>query len=57
MLDNGVGKLEGATASRSGLNTTIVEALAKQLGARIETVSSAGGMSVSLTSSVAAPLI
>lgn len=53
--DNGIGKSNGATASGSGLGTTIVEALAKQLHARIETTSNAKGMSVTLTNSETVP--
>jgi two-component sensor histidine kinase len=49
--DNGIGKMEGAAAAGSGLGTNIVQALAKQLDARIETSSSSAGMSVSLTHS------
>ena len=48
--DNGVGKsYENAAASHSGLGTTIIKALAKQLDARIETHSKAGGLTVIVT--------
>lgn len=48
--DNGIGKGEGdAAAKGGGLGTTIVKALAKQLDARLETSSEAGGLSVSVT--------
>lgn len=48
--DNGSGKEEKSTASSgTGLGTTIVEALAKQLGARMELASSTNGVTVSIT--------
>ena len=48
--DNGVGKRGGVAAGQhSGLGTAIVNALAHQLNARTEVVSSAAGMSVSIT--------
>lgn len=40
--DNGVGPLAGASSAGGGLGTAIVEALVKQLGARIETPSGPG---------------
>jgi chemotaxis protein methyltransferase CheR len=47
--DNGVGKsTSGAVVTSEGLGTAIVLALAKQLEARVEVVSSAEGMSVSI---------
>jgi chemotaxis protein methyltransferase CheR len=54
VADNGSGKdtvLDGETASASkdGLGTTIVKALAKQLDARMELASSPSGLSVSVT--------
>lgn len=51
--DNGVGKGEEPDAtSASGLGTTIVKALAKQLGARFEMRSQAGGLSLLVTHAV-----
>lgn len=49
--DNGVGKGAGspAPARGGGLGTTIVEALAKQLGARVEIDSSEAGLKVCIT--------
>jgi chemotaxis protein methyltransferase CheR len=48
--DNGVGKEMGsAPASDAGLGTTIVKALSKQLGARMDMVSSPMGLTVSVT--------
>jgi len=47
--DNGVGKGAGTTVGATGLGTNIVEALAKQLGAQIETGTSDTGMRVSIT--------
>ena len=48
--DNGVGKEMGsAPASDAGLGTTIVKALSKQLGARIDLVSSRTGLTISVT--------
>ena len=48
--DNGVGKEMGsAPASDAGLGTTIVKALSKQLGARIDLVSSPTGLTISVT--------
>lgn len=47
--DNGVGKgTSDAVATNGGLGTAIVLALAKQLDARVEVLSSANGMSVSI---------
>jgi len=47
--DNGIGKPEGALGkSRSGLGTSIVEALARQLDARVETSPHPGGRTVSI---------
>jgi chemotaxis protein methyltransferase CheR len=47
--DNGVGKsTNDAAVTGGGLGTAIVLALAKQLGARVEVVSDAEGMSVSI---------
>jgi len=47
--DNGVGKDAASAIGATGLGTNIVNALAKQLDARIETGTSAGGTSVSVT--------
>ena len=48
--DNGVGKSDGAPPkTESGLGTTIVGALAKQLGARMETASGPRGFTTSIT--------
>jgi two-component sensor histidine kinase len=50
VADNGVGKPDGVFAQlKSGLGTGIVKALAKQLGAQIETLSGPQGTTVSLT--------
>jgi len=46
--DNGVGTLASLAASRPGLGTGIVEALANQLDARVETVSADPGLRVSV---------
>ena len=46
--DNGIGKIDGAPASESGLGTTIVDALSKQLDAKVEINSSASGLSISI---------
>jgi len=47
--DNGVGHAEDAPPSQGGLGTAIVEALVKQLEARVETVTSPG-LTVTITS-------
>jgi chemotaxis protein methyltransferase CheR len=47
--DNGVGKEVTGTADEGGLGTTIVKALAKQLGARLEIASSPAGLRVCVT--------
>jgi len=48
--DNGVGKTDGDhPKTESGLGTTIVGALAKQLGARMETASGPRGFTTSIT--------
>ena len=50
VTDNGVGKPDGVFAQpKSGLGTGIVKALAKQLEAQVETVSSGQGTTVSIT--------
>jgi len=55
--DNGIGKTEGSgpRALGGGLGTTIVDALAKQLGARVETDSSTAGLKVSITRAASKP--
>ena len=47
--DNGVGKDETGAAAGGGLGTVIVQALVKQLDARMDLVSTAAGMSVAVT--------
>ena len=48
--DNGTGKPESMSApTRGGLGTTLVKALAQDLDAKVEVVSSPGGVNVSLT--------
>ncbi|MBC7986964.1 MAG: PAS domain-containing protein [Sphingomonadaceae bacterium] len=48
--DNGVGKIDDkASASEGGLGTTIVKALAKQLDARVESLSDSAGLKVCVT--------
>jgi chemotaxis protein methyltransferase CheR len=48
--DDGMGKAdEGAAPAKGGLGTSIVKALAQQLDAKVEIVTSAEGMSVSVT--------
>jgi len=50
IADNGAGKGEpSATAAGSGLGTTIVQSLAKQLEASVEMTSSPAGLAVSIT--------
>ena len=50
VTDNGIGKSDGVFAQpKSGLGTGIVDALAKQLDAKVETVSGPRGTSVSVT--------
>ena len=51
VADNGVGKTAGAGATQGGLGTALVQALVKQLDARIEEVNAASGMSVTITRS------
>ena len=55
--DNGMGKKEGdgPRAHGGGLGTTIVNALAKQLGARVDTETGAAGMKVSITRTAVTP--
>jgi two-component sensor histidine kinase len=47
--DNGIGKSDGVAATEGGLGTTIVDALAKQLDAKVEIQNSAGGLTISIT--------
>ena len=48
--DNGIGHIEGSRASaKGGLGTSLVKALAQQLDAQVETISSPEGMRVSVT--------
>jgi two-component sensor histidine kinase len=50
VTDNGVGRPDGVFAQpKSGLGTGIVNALAKQLDAKVDTVSGADGTTVSIT--------
>jgi chemotaxis protein methyltransferase CheR len=50
VVDNGTGKPEGVFAQpKAGLGTGIVNALAKQLDAKVDTVSGANGTTVSVT--------
>ena len=50
VVDNGIGNPTGVFAQpKSGLGTGIVDALAKQLDAKVETLSGPGGTSVSVT--------
>ncbi len=50
LADNGIGKLdEHSPLAKTGLGTSIVTALAEQLGARVETVSSALGTAITIT--------
>jgi chemotaxis protein methyltransferase CheR len=50
VADNGIGKQDGIFAqSKTGLGTGIVGALAQTLDARVETLSGAGGTTISVT--------
>ena len=50
VADNGVGRAENnGPPAKGGLGTSLVKALAQQLEAKVETVSSADGMHVSIT--------
>lgn len=56
VADNGIGSPEGpADRKNPGLGTTIVEALAKQLDARVEVVMDSRGTTVSITHAQFAP--
>jgi chemotaxis protein methyltransferase CheR len=47
--DNGIGRPQDSAGSSDGLGSTLVKALAHQIKAQIETVSSARGLAVSIT--------
>jgi chemotaxis protein methyltransferase CheR len=48
--DNGIGKPDAvATPAKGGLGTTLVKALAQDLDAKVEVLSGAAGVNVSLT--------
>jgi two-component sensor histidine kinase len=50
VTDNGIGKPDGVFAQpKTGLGTSIVKALAQQLGAQVETLAGAEGTAVSIT--------
>jgi two-component sensor histidine kinase/PAS domain-containing protein len=50
IADNGVGKTNGISAhAKSGLGTGIIKALSNQLDAQVETLTGAGGTTVSIT--------
>jgi two-component sensor histidine kinase len=50
VTDNGIGRPDGVFAqAKTGLGTSIVTALAQQLGAQVETLADAKGTSVSIT--------
>jgi two-component sensor histidine kinase len=50
VADNGIGKPDGVFAqAKTGLGTSIVKALARQLGAQVETVAGATGTTLSIT--------
>lgn len=55
VTDNGAGKTDQALSPESGLGTVIVQALVKQLGASMQSVSSGDGLSVSITRTTFAP--
>ncbi len=46
--DNGVGKSDGVASTEGGLGTTIVDALAKQLDAKVDMQNTASGLSISI---------
>ncbi len=55
--DNGIGKTAPApVGSKGGLGTSLIQALAKQLDARVDNVSGAGGTAVSITHAVPSEL-
>lgn len=49
VADNGAGKQAAASPKSTGLGTSIVDALARQLGARVDRHSDASGMRVAIT--------
>ena len=50
VTDNGIGKPDGVFAqAKTGLGTSIVKALAHQLGAQVETLAGPTGTTVSVT--------
>ena len=50
VIDNGIGKPDGVFAqAKSGLGTSIVKALAQQLGAQVQTLAGPKGTTVSVT--------
>jgi chemotaxis protein methyltransferase CheR len=50
VIDNGIGRPDGVFAqTKTGLGTSIVKALAHQLGAQVETVAAPTGTTVSIT--------
>jgi chemotaxis protein methyltransferase CheR len=53
--DNGVGRPKESAAAPNGLGSTLVKALAQQIKAQIETVSSSCGLSVSITHATFTP--
>ncbi len=55
--DDGVGRPPDSAAAASGIGTSIVQALARQLGARVEFVDAHPGVSVSITHQAAAGAI
>ncbi len=58
VTDNGVGRqTDRRVTANSGLGTAVVRALAEQLGARIDVVSTDAGMSVSIARATSAPRV
>jgi chemotaxis protein methyltransferase CheR len=58
VVDNGIGRQgDHAGTSSGGLGTAVVKALAEQLGATIEVVSSAAGMGISITRATFTPQV
>lgn len=56
VTDNGVGRqTDRKVVANGGLGTAVVRALAEQLGARIDVVSTDAGMSVSIARATSAP--
>jgi chemotaxis protein methyltransferase CheR len=54
IADNGMGKLiDGSAVSKAGLGTSIVNALAQQLDARVDVASGSGGTTISIVHSSA----